>query len=153
MQPICVLLPVGTEIAIRLWSVVELGIQARTFQNLSDSRIDGPARVPAASPAFPSNTPDHLHILAALFRENLLGAHRCRGGLWLERRELADLLHLLECGLTRLDSRGASPESIPPTLESVSTFLADIRTQMGVLRKPARRQSALRTRSATAAGG
>lgn len=153
MQPICLLLPVGSDIAVRLWSVLELGFEARAFQQFPHSRARLRGQLPATLRALPTEAPDHLCILASLFRAHLFGLHRCHGGLWLERRELADLLRLLECGLSGLALRGSHSESIALTLESVSTFLVGIRAQMGALRKPAQRQTALNARAASVAEG
>lgn len=151
MQPICLLLPVGSDVAVRLWSVLELGIQPSPLAKLRHSRAKFPNHAPTLADPAPSSAPDHMHVLATLFRAHLLGFLPCRGGLWLDRRELAGLLRLLECGLARLDLRSPHSENLPLTLESVSTFLAGIRTQLGTLRKPAQRQSALRARAAAAA--
>ncbi|MDZ7638830.1 MAG: hypothetical protein U5J83_11375 [Bryobacterales bacterium] len=95
----------------------------------------------------------HHRILATIFREHLLGISPRHAGIWMERRELADLLRLLECGLSRLDSRYSHPESLPLHLESVAEFLASVRAQMGALRKPAQRQPAPRARAASATAG
>ncbi len=150
MQPICLLLPVGSDVAARLWSVLELGIQPSPLAKVSSSRVKLIGHPPAVRATTPSGTPDHLQILASLFRAYLMGFLPGRGGLWMDRRELADLLRLLECGLARLELRNPHSESVPLTLESVSKFLAGIRSQLGTPRKPAQRQSAFRARVAVA---
>ena len=152
MQPICLLLPVGTDVAVRLWSVVELGIQSSSQSPVPRSRQNALGRSPAPPNGVGSGGSDHLHILATLFRAHLLGFLPCRGGLWMDRRELADLLRLLECGLSRLDLRNPQAENLPLILESVSMFLAGIRTQMGTMRKPVQRQATFRVNAASASG-
>ncbi len=152
MQPICLLLPVGSDTAVRLWSVVELGIQPSPSAKRAPTRNGAVGGLFSASKSASTSGPDHLHTLAALFRAHLLGFVPCRGGLWMDRRELADLLRLLECGLSRLDLRNPPSDNLPLTLESVSLFLSGIRAQMGTARKPAQRQTAVRVRAAAAVG-
>ena len=152
MQPICLLLPVGSDIAVRLWSVVELGIQPSPAAKRAPSRSSAVGGVVSATNATSNGAPDHLHTLAALLRAHLLGFVPCRGGLWMDRRELADLLRLIECGLSRLDLRNPQSDNVPLTLESVSLFLSGIRAQMGTARKPVQRQTAVRVRAASAVG-
>ena len=152
MQPICLLLPVGSDIAVRLWSVVELGIQPSPVAERAPSRDSAVGGMVVAPRSTSTGAPDHLYTLASLFRAHLLGFVPCRGGLWMDRRELADLLRLLECGLSRLELRNPQSDNVPLTLESVSMFLSGIRAQMGTARKPVQRQTGVRVRAATAVG-
>lgn len=152
MQPLCLLLPAGTDMAVRLWSVLELGVEARALCRPASSRSDT-IRLSLAAPARHSALPDHVAVLASLFRAHLFGVHPGPGGLWLERRELADVLRLVESGLNSLDdARRHSEEGFVLTLEAVSVFLAGIRAQMGMFRKPAQRHAATRARGVLAAG-
>lgn len=143
MQPICVLLPVGHEAARDLWTVLELGYQTRASAH---ARWVGPAPVPRSDEA-----PDHLRILAALVREHLIGPPGLNRVIWLERRELADVLRLVECGLSRLEQRREFDLS-PTVLDSVSTFLCGLHAQLGSLRKPVQRHITPRVRAAAAGG-
>lgn len=153
MQPLCLLLPVGTDMAVRLWSVLELGMEARACDTGASPKMVG-SRLPSSGiSARRSPRPDHISVLASVFRSHLFGDHPNPGGLWLERRELADVLRLIEAGILALDrTRQFSEGSTALTLESVSAFLAGIRAQMGVVRKPAQRHSPVGLTGMLAAG-
>lgn len=143
MQPICVLLPVGHDAARDLWTVLELGYQTRASAH---ARWLRPAPAPRSDDA-----PDHLRILAALVREHLIGPPGLNRVIWLERRELVEVLRLVECGLSRLEQRGNLHLS-STILESVASFLCGLHTQLGSVRKPAQRHHAPRVRVAAAGG-
>lgn len=154
MQPVCLLLPVQSDLANAIWTIVELGFQARSprFANLRRQPSQPETRASIHPGNRAAESPDHLLILAHLIHNHLQGAHPLRQGLWLERRELIEFLRLLECGLARLERHHSAPDQQIQLLEAAAGLLVHVRTRLGFARKPAQRQVAPRVRAATAAG-
>lgn len=154
MQPVCLLLPVQSELANAVWTILELGFEARSASSLVESHLQRSpvTRTPPSPGHRAADSPDHLLILALLIRNHLQGVNPLRHGLWLERRELVDFLRLLECGLSRLERCNPSPDHRQQLLEAAAGLLVHVRARLGIARRPAQRQAAPGVRAATAAG-
>jgi hypothetical protein len=154
MRPVCLLLPAQSDLANGIWTLFELGLEARACWQCPDSSlVSGSGALGKVQRSMDS--PDHLHILVCLVRDHLRGENPLRGGIWLERRELRDLLHLLEFGLGRLEwmsrhSPSGAGELNACVLESVADLLDQVRARLGMIRKPAQRQAELRVNAAAA---
>jgi hypothetical protein len=154
MQPVCLLLPVQSDLANAIRTIVDLGFQARSPRLPAPQRLQPQqeTRTPVHPRHRAAESPDHLLILAQLIHNHIQGAHPLREGLWLDRRELIEFLRLLECGLARLERYHTAPDQQTRLLEAAAGLLFHVRTRLGMARKPAQRQAAPRVRAATAAG-
>jgi hypothetical protein len=154
MQPVCLLLPVQSDLASAIWTILELGFEARSPRLPNQRRLHPApeARIPVHHGQRAAESPDHLLILARLIHDHLQGANPLRQGLWLDRRELIEFLRLLECGLARLERYDPAPDQQARLLEAAAGLLVHVRTRLGMARKPAQRQAAPRVRAATATG-
>jgi len=131
IYPVCVRLPAEPSVATALWAVLETGATA-----LAAFKVSFPNRSPQRQ---------HLEILLQLLRSKLTGSERQASCLWVERREVGDLLMVLDEGLRILSRQPFSQEmGACSSQEAVCAFLREIRKQLPPPRKPISRQSAVR---------
>ncbi|MCW5965378.1 MAG: hypothetical protein KIT83_15185 [Bryobacterales bacterium] len=127
MYPVCVRLPAETALASALWSVLETG--SSLHSGLRGHR------------AFAGAHRQHLDTLLHLLRGKLTGEGRGGNSVWMERRELGDLLVVLDEGLRTLARQPLAHEVNIRHQEAVMEFLREIRRQLPAPRKPASRQT------------
>ena len=109
-----------------LWDVFQLGM-------------------PTSNPGY-SNGSDTLHHqsnphvvnLLLLLKEHLVGSATQQNTLWIHRRELCDLLRVLDCGLQRL--RTLDEQAAERSTLSVARFLGNLTNSRNAPRKPVNRQ-------------
>lgn len=124
--------------ALALWNVLETGAAGPRQQ---DARTkDDVAWEP------------HQEALLSLLRAKLMGEPGDGHGVWLDRRELLDVLMVLDDGLQIL-ARQAELQGCQH--EAVAEFLGEVRRHLPVPKKPVLRQpeQAQRERAAAAAAG
>lgn len=125
LLPICLRLPQEPDLACALWRLFALGSQQAQCSRLTRLRDEA-----------------CWQALLLLIRHRLLAGIHCERCVWVERRELRDLLLTLDAGLDCLFHNGGSQLQEHTTLQAVRQFLQAIPEQILSPRKPARREMA-----------
>lgn len=127
MYPVCVRLPAEAALASALWTVLETG-----------SSLHNGVR---GHRSFAGAHRQHLDTLLHLLRGKLTGAGQDGNSVWMERRELGDLLVVLDEGLRILARQPLAQGAETRHQEAVMGFLREIRRQLPAPRKPVSRQT------------
>ncbi len=127
MYPVCVRLPENPELATALWTVLEVGMLQQHHRRGTR----------ALSPMHRQ----HVDTLLTLLRSKLSGSADHPGSVWVERREIAGLLVLVDDGLQALSNRLEDNGSAQLYAEAIHGFLGEIRRHLPTPRRPVSRQS------------
>ncbi len=130
MYPVCVRLPEEAALSMALWSVLESGVSSQAGSR-GQRATSGAHR-------------QHLDTLLQLLRAKLTHGGQSAGSMWMERRELGDLLVLVDDGLRALSRQPVSNGSFSHYHDAVHQFLREIRKQLPTPRKPLSRQASAR---------
>ena len=160
IHPVCVVLPGEVYRASALWRVVELGALVRrtplaTVVPRSHGGNDASHRQLATRQhSSGRGNGQHIDALLALIANRLAHSPVADYALWLEKRELAELLLILDEGLALLGAQSGSDQEATLQRQVIAEFLDSIRRQLPVPRKPTRTQeSPFAKRSLAAAAG
>jgi hypothetical protein len=164
IHPVCVVLPGEVCRAAALWRVVELGaLVTRTPLDAAKPARNGNGRHTNGSLSGLTGSADrrgsarslghHLDGLLALIADKLASRQGAAFSLWIERRELAELLLVMDEGLALLSRQSTDSAEVIALREAISEFLFAIRQQLPAPRKPTRSQSAPPAARALAAAG
>jgi hypothetical protein len=157
IHPVCVVLPGEVYRASALWRVVELGALVR--RTPLASRNNGASGSNHRQPLAAQRTGGrgighHVDALLALMANRLSSTPPVEHSLWLEKREVAELLIILDEGLALLGAQANGDSETLLQQQVVAEFLNAIRQQLPVPRKPTRSQtSPFAKRSLAAAAG
>ncbi|MCU0229197.1 MAG: hypothetical protein MUF01_16320 [Bryobacterales bacterium] len=126
MYPVCVSLPESPAVAAALWTVLDCGWQQQQSRG---------ARPTTAAQR------QHTDTLLHLLRAKLAKSAEHPECVWVERREVADILFLVDEGLQVLSRQPEGNGPQPPYALAVQVFLQEIRKRLPTPRKPVTRQS------------
>lgn len=129
MHPVRLRLPEDSLLAAALWKVLEQGIGARIH-------IPPPTAVRPRSPQR-----QHLETLLSLLRLRLTDGTVRERAFWVERRELGDLLLVLDEGLRWIGRENGGNPGGDLQRRAVRDFLDGLKQQLPAPRKPAQRQA------------